>query len=308
MRLRILLVVLGCLTIWAGPASNARADSGVAPVSGLIVRGFSPPEKSWQAGHRGIDLLAEPGTAVVAAMAGRITYAGLLAGRGVVVVSHGDTRTTYEPVSALVVTGTEVAAGQQLGTLSPGHPCPGGSCLHLGWLRGEQYLNPSSLFSSGVRLLPADAPKLAAELAASRKASIDAGSAAGVLAIPVNGPIGSGFGMRMHPIFHQWRLHAGVDIGAACNSPIRAAAAGTVSAVSYDSASGNRLTLDHGRIGGHRVTTVYLHATGYSAAVGQRVVRGQVVGRVGSTGWSTGCHLHFGVELDGTLVDPQRFL
>ena len=78
--------------------------------------------------------------------------------------------------------------------------------------------------------------------------------------------------------------------------------------VSRDPASGNRLELDHGRVGGHHLVTIYLHAQGFSVRPGATVRRGQVVGHVGSTGWSTGCHLHFTVKLDGGYADPERFL
>jgi murein DD-endopeptidase MepM/ murein hydrolase activator NlpD len=114
--------------------------------------------------------------------------------------------------------------------------------------------------------------------------------------------------MRFHPIFHVWRLHNGVDLHAACGTPIRAAAPGRVRRVSYDSASGHRLEIYHGEVAGHRLATAYLHASGYRVRVGRLVRRGEVVGRVGSTGWSTGCHLHFIVELDGHPTDPERFL
>ena len=78
--------------------------------------------------------------------------------------------------------------------------------------------------------------------------------------------------------------------------------------MSYDSASGHRLEIDHGLVGGHRLRTGYLHATGYSVRVGQQVRRGQVVGAVGTTGWSTGCHLHLITWVDGHYTDPERFL
>jgi len=121
-----------------------------------VVAGFDPPAQPWQPGHRGVDLLGEPGQPVHAALPGRISYAGLLAGRGVVVVDHGDTRTTYEPVAPSVSVGAEVPVGAVLGTLSPaGSHCPPQACLHWGWLRGEQYLNPLLLVGGGpVRLLP----------------------------------------------------------------------------------------------------------------------------------------------------------
>ncbi|MBC7375403.1 MAG: M23 family metallopeptidase, partial [Frankiales bacterium] len=107
-------------------------------------------------GHRGVDLPAPAGTAVRAAGAGRVSYAGLLAGRGVVVVVHGTLRTTYEPVDAVVMVGDVVGLGEPLGLLEPGHAgCPVAACLHWGLRRGEDYLDPARLVqATRVRLLP----------------------------------------------------------------------------------------------------------------------------------------------------------
>jgi murein DD-endopeptidase MepM/ murein hydrolase activator NlpD len=300
----ILILVLSA-GLSAPAATPARAASGVAPVPGPIVRGFDPPDQEWSAGHRGVDLLADPGTIVVAALAGTVRFAGSVAGRPVVVIDHGTTRTTYEPVATTRTVGEPVAAGDSIGALQSGHDCVGGTCLHLGWLRDDRYLDPVGLFAdtAGIRLLPADAETAVRDLMARHT---ETGS--GVLAAPVPGRIGSGFGMRLHPIFHTWRMHSGVDIGAACGTPIRAAAAGVVVARSFDSASGNRLGIDHGVIGGQHLITYYLHARSYSVTMGTRVQAGEVVGSVGSTGWSTGCHLHFSVWANGALVDPQRYL
>lgn len=308
LRAGLSCLALGCALL-AGTAATALATSGVPPVTGPIVRGFDPPDQPWLAGHRGIDLLAAAGSPVVAVLPGRVTFAGRVAGQGVVVVSHGDTRTTYEPVTAGVRVGDQVAGGQQLGVLEPSDHCAAGTCLHLGWLRGETYLDPSGLFDiGGLRLLPSGSAAIAERLARQREAQLGSGSSPGLLLPPVPGGIGSGFGMRFHPILHRWRMHAGVDLHAGCGDPIHAAAAGVVIGRSYDPASGNRLTIDHGLVGGHRLVTVYMHASSYSVGVGDRVRRGQVVGRVGDTGWATACHLHLGVKLDGKLVDPAGFL
>lgn len=151
----IAAVGLSLLTLTAG-AGQARAETGaVPPVPGAVQRGFDPPDRPWLPGHRGVDLLSHPGEPVRAALAGEITFAAELAGRGVVVVSHGSLRTTYEPVDASVTVGASVATGQVIGTLEAGHSCPGGQCLHWGLRRGEQYLNPLSLLDPGpLRLLP----------------------------------------------------------------------------------------------------------------------------------------------------------
>lgn len=123
-----------------------------------VVGAFDPPASPWGAGHRGVDLLGRPGQVVRSALPGTISYAGVLAGRGVVVVTHGATRTTYEPVTAAagLSVGDPVGAGERLGVLeaAPSH-CAPRSCLHWGWLEGATYLDPLRLVGLGpVRLLP----------------------------------------------------------------------------------------------------------------------------------------------------------
>ena len=151
--------VAGAATATATGATAAPGGPWVWPLDGprTVSRPFDPPSSPYGAGHRGADLPGHPGQAVRAAGAGRISYAGLLAGRGVVVVVHGDLRTTYEPVSALVKDGDRVAAGDVIGRLDPGHAgCPG-TCLHWGLLRGDVYLDPVRLVRAGPsRLLPLD--------------------------------------------------------------------------------------------------------------------------------------------------------
>lgn len=121
-----------------------------------VVRRFDPPDTPYGPGHRGVDLLGAPGQTVRSALPGTVTWAGPLAGRGVVVVDHGATRTTYEPVTATVPVGTPVAAGGQVGTLAlAGSHCLPRACLHWGWIRGDTYLDPLLLVGAGpVRLLP----------------------------------------------------------------------------------------------------------------------------------------------------------
>lgn len=153
---RVLVVVLGLLAV----AAPAAADEGPWgwPLAGphTVVRGFSPPATAYGAGHRGVDLPSAPGALVRASAAGRVTYAGLLAGRGVVVVTHGALRTTYEPVLSAVAVGQQVALGETVGRLAAGHAgCRVAACLHWGLRRGEEYLDPVRLVQRGpVRLLP----------------------------------------------------------------------------------------------------------------------------------------------------------
>jgi murein DD-endopeptidase MepM/ murein hydrolase activator NlpD len=131
-------------------ATQAFADSPrwVAPIGTsqipAVIEPFDPPPQRWQAGHRGVDLAANEGDQVRAAGAGTISYVGLVAGRGVVTVSHGELRTTYEPVETSLATGTGISPGQVLGFIGTGGHCSQ-RCLHWGLLRGEDYLDPMML-------------------------------------------------------------------------------------------------------------------------------------------------------------------
>ncbi len=121
---------------------------------------------------------------------------------------------------------------------------------------------------------------------------------------PVNAPVTSGFGNRFHPILRISRLHAGTDFGARSGSPIFAVADGTVISASYSGGYGNRIILDHG--GG--LTTVYAHCSSLAVRAGQTVRQGQRIGAVGSTGLSTGPHLHFEMRVNGRPVNPMSRL
>lgn len=158
----LVLVVLTVLVVLVVPtAGRAAAETdpvGVWPLSPQpeVVAGFDPPDSPYGAGHRGVDLLGRAGQPVRTALPGRVTYAAPLAGRGVVVVDHGDTRTTYEPVTARVAVGDQVPAGAVIGVLQATRShCSPRVCLHWGWIRGETYLDPLRLVGAGpVRLLP----------------------------------------------------------------------------------------------------------------------------------------------------------
>lgn len=134
------------------------------------------------------------------------------------------------------------------------------------------------------------------------------GSSGAFLQRPVPGAVTSAYGYRTHPIYGYYSLHDGTDFSAPCGTPNRAAGAGTVISRVYSDVYGNRLYLDLGQVNGKNMTVVYNHLTSYSVSTGERVVRGEVVGQSGSTGWSTGCHLHFTVLLDGNPVDPMGYL
>ena len=130
----------------------------------------------------------------------------------------------------------------------------------------------------------------------------------GMLQRPVPGYITSPYGWREHPIYHYWGLHDGDDFHAPCGTPEVAAGSGTVISEYYSSVWGNRLFLDLGKINGHNFTVIYNHIEQYVVRSGAHVSRGQVLAHAGTTGWSTGCHLHFTVMRDGTAVDPMNFM
>lgn len=156
--LRALLPAALLVLVAAAPGAGDYDPVGEWPLrpEPEVVARFDPPATPYGPGHRGVDLLGHPGQAVHAALAGTVTFAGSLAGRGVVVVSHGDTRTTYEPVAARVSVGAPVAQGALIGSLQAVRShCAPRACLHWGWLRGETYLDPLRLVGAGpVRLLP----------------------------------------------------------------------------------------------------------------------------------------------------------
>lgn len=161
-------VVAALLPALVGPVPAARAAwwqptpaparDGTWPLlpRPRVVEGFDPPAVRWGAGHRGVDLAGSPGAPVRAALPGRVSFAGTVAGRGVVVVDHGEVRTTYQPVAARVEVGRQVGRGEVVGVLRrAGSHCLPAACLHWGLRSGESYLDPLVLVGGGpVRLLP----------------------------------------------------------------------------------------------------------------------------------------------------------
>ncbi|MFD6435683.1 murein hydrolase activator EnvC family protein [Streptomyces venezuelae] len=184
MHLELLLPTLAALLVTfltpastVSPASTPAPAPAPAPASTWpvgarppVVRGWSPPATAYGAGHRGVDLAAAPGSSVRAVAPGRVSFAGRVAGRGVVAVEldgtgHQPLRTTYEPVRATVKKGDTVTAGAAVGFLErPTGHCPT-SCLHWGLRRAQTYLNPLTLLPPWLlhhgpsRLLPLHGPR-----------------------------------------------------------------------------------------------------------------------------------------------------
>lgn len=114
----------------------------------------------------------------------------------------------------------------------------------------------------------------------------------------------SPYGYRIHPVYGDWRFHSGVDLSASSGTPIVASRSGLVTVATYDWSAGYYVTVDH--LDGFE--TKYLHMTHYIVSEGEYVSAGQVIGYVGSTGTSTGAHLHFGVYKDGKSVNPASYI
>lgn len=129
----------------------------------------------------------------------------------------------------------------------------------------------------------------------------------GYLNYPASGPITSEFGMRFHPILLVWKLHTGTDFGIPCGTPVYATAAGRVISAGWGGGYGNRIMIDHGIQRGVDLVTTYNHLSSI-VAHGGSVARGQLIGYSGTTGYSTGCHLHFETLEDGSFVNPRTWI
>lgn len=297
---------------WAGPGASP-------PVQGEILSPFDPPAQRWLAGHRGVDIAASVGSPVTSTTLGVVTFAGVVAGVPTVSVELPDgRRTTHQPVTPAVTVGQAVTAGQIIGVLAVGTHCAS-SCLHWGLLRGQEYEDPMGLLGGAgtrttgapVRLWPAGHRPSQAPPGQDTGPGFPMVTGAGqpgAFLRPAPGPVSSPFGMRLHPVRHVYKLHDGTDFASPCGTPIRAAATGRVVFSGFTSAWGNRVIVDHGMVAGAHVRTTYNHMSSPGAPVGAVLARGQMLGSVGTTGFSTGCHLHLGLERNGALTDPMPYL
>ncbi|HYJ66181.1 MAG TPA: peptidoglycan DD-metalloendopeptidase family protein [Nocardioidaceae bacterium] len=184
--LLLVVVIVGLVLDAFAMGTSARSDnnSWTWPLDPRpeIVDGFDPPDDPYGSGHRGADLASHVGQPVLAVAGGRVSFVGVIAGRGVVVVDHGAERSTYEPVIGEVRVDQPVQAGDPLGRLElVGSHCWPRACLHLGRIAGETYRDPLELLGGGgpIRLLP---------FHESAAAAPEAGQSDGGRSLPVGGP------------------------------------------------------------------------------------------------------------------------
>ncbi|MDK9592307.1 M23 family metallopeptidase [Propionibacterium freudenreichii] len=317
----LLVCLLTCLALMCPVGAWAQQVDGelrqLLPLDGPVSRDFRAPDKAWSAGHRGVDLSASEGTPVRAAAAGTISHVGTIAGVRTVSVTHADgLRTTYQPVDPQVRKGERVAVGQVIGTLLSGHGPT--TSLHWGLLRGKEYLDPMEWLSGRaegrVRLL-AGGTTVKRPVPEGWSGLMEAGGP-DPESLRNRGDAGrwpTHLAVRVtdHPVLGTTEVHDGLDIGAPCGAPVRAAWAGTVRYSSVMSGFGNRVEIDHGGQPHAAAASSYNHMADAGVGlvrVGDRVQAGQVIGLVGTTGLSTGCHLHFSTYTAGRAVDPRPFL
>ena len=122
--------------------------------------------------------------------------------------------------------------------------------------------------------------------------------------MPHPGNISSGFGERIHPVSGERNFHNGIDIAAGHGDDVHTVHSGTVEKTGYDNANGNYVVISHG----DAVTSIYIHLSAISVSYGEKVSENQKIGEVGSTGMSTGPHLHFEIKENGVSVNPEKYI
>jgi murein DD-endopeptidase MepM/ murein hydrolase activator NlpD len=176
----------------------------------------------------------------------------------------------------------------------------------------DKYRNDAAFYDRAEAELQAESNNITAQIRgmmSSKKGAFKVvPNSTGSFMWPIHGRITSGFGRRYHPIHHRYITHTGLDIAGPNKGAVHAADGGKVIWAGWKGGYGKAVMINHGDRNGHNLVTLYGHMSALAASVGQTVSKGQTIGYEGSTGYSTGPHLHFEVRVDGAPVNPQGYL
>ena len=241
---------------------------------------------------------------------------------------HRTSRGVTTTIAALTLTATTlIASGLTAGAHQqpPPQPAPPEAvAVASQWAQDDPALAPRAATPTvtGPATTPAKAPAKPSMKPAA-KANLKAALAAARAALTSFAPIGpehltdplpggltvmSPFGPRFHPLLHAMMQHTGIDLSASCGTPIYAAASGTVIYAGISDSWGGRVIIEHPNLDPTPLRTAYGHMSVMYARQGDHVTQGQQIGLVGTTGWSTGCHLHFDVVKGGGYINPAPYL
>lgn len=238
--------------------------------------------------HTGIDIQMPYGTEVSSVLSGTVTECGVSSLGNYIRITSGDRSVLYAQLATVAVElDSTVKKGDVIGTVGVSHESGSSStALHLEYNTEDGPTNPAFFLTGAMYTTPPSSDN-------------------SDWVCPVSYDfISSPWGWRTHPIFEDWRFHDGIDLSAQMYTPIVAARSGTVSGASYNDSAGNYVLLDHG----DGFTSNYYHMTYSVVSPGQEVSAGEIIGYVGSTGDSTGPHLHFEIRIDGESVDPSNYI
>lgn len=174
----------------------------------------------------------------------------------------------------------------------------------------DKYLSDARYFERAERQLLSESRGITSELRrlSPKQLTLTKNVATGAMLWPVRGPVTSGFGSRFHPIHRVRTMHTGLDIAAPNRSPVKAADGGMVIFAGWKGGYGKCVMINHGFKGGQNIVTLYGHLSSFRVGNGQYVNKGDVIAAEGSTGYSTGPHLHFEVRVNGAPVNPYGYL
>lgn len=176
----------------------------------------------------------------------------------------------------------------------------------------DKYRNDAAFYDRAESELVAESSSITSQIRAlmsQRKTSFQVvRNSTGSFMWPITGRINSPFGYRYHPIHHRTIMHTGLDIGGPNRGAIHAADGGQIIFAGWKGGYGKAIMVNHGNRNGRNLVTLYGHLSGIAVSSGQSVGKGQVIGYEGSTGYSTGPHLHFEVRVDGVPVNPMGYL